>query len=327
MPVHYDEIVQIVDRQNRKTEHLPRSVMRAQGLTHRASYILVFNDKNEFFLQKRTVTKDIFPGFWDVAAGGVVLADESYEESAVRELAEELGLSGVPLHFLFDHYYEDGGNKVWGRVFSCRHNGPFILQESEVAGGRFISVADALLLKDREPFTPDGVQILIKLQSRQPAPPGATFFLHGLDSSSQGAKGRFFAEHFPHVHCPDFSGTLAERMLRLDELCRDLSPLIFIGSSFGGLMATCYAMQHPTSVARLILLSPALNFHEFQPPHDKLPVPTLLIIGSEDTVTPPVSVLPLARQTFADLEIEMKNDDHLLHGNFHSIAWHPLLMA
>ena len=41
-----DEIVLIVDEDNRETGAVPRREMRAQGLAHRASYILVFNSKD-----------------------------------------------------------------------------------------------------------------------------------------------------------------------------------------------------------------------------------------------------------------------------------------
>jgi 8-oxo-dGTP pyrophosphatase MutT (NUDIX family) len=159
-----EEQVQIVDRQNRPAGAAARSVMRRRALTHRACYILVFNREGDLFLQKRTMSKDIYPGYWDVAAGGVVLAGESYEASAARELAEELGISGVPLTLLFDHYYEDETNRVWGRIFSCRHDGPFILQAEEVAYGRFLSMDEALRLSLSEPFTPDGVEILLRIR-------------------------------------------------------------------------------------------------------------------------------------------------------------------
>ncbi len=327
MPNKHDEIVQIVDRHNRTTDHLPRSRMRAGGLAHRASYILVFNDRGELFLQKRTRTKDIYPGFWDVAAGGVVLADETYEDSAKRELAEELGVTGVPLHFHFDHYYESQGNRVWGRVFSCRHNGPFVLQNSEIEGGEFITVAEVLRRREHEPFTPDGLEILVKLHKHRRDPPTGALFLHGLDSSSHGTKGRFFREHFPHIACPDFSGPLSDRLDRLAELCQGLTGLTLIGSSFGGLMATCHALRFPDQVIRLLLLAPALNFPDFQPPQQKLAVPTLLIIGDGDTVTPAAQVIPLAQTTFANLEIRVEEDDHLLHKSFGNLAWHDLLQT
>jgi len=163
-----EEIVQIVDRHNREVEALPRRIMRQQGLIHRASYILVFNEAGELFLQKRTATKDLYPSCWDVAAGGVVLAGESYEESAARELEEELGISGVRCTPLFDQYFEEVDNRVWGRIFSCCHNGPFRLQKEEVQDGCFMAVAAIFALSEQEPFTPDGIDILRKVAQGSP---------------------------------------------------------------------------------------------------------------------------------------------------------------
>lgn len=164
MRIAAEEIVQIVDSSNRPIGAQPRAVMRRQGLIHRASYILVFNDNDELFIQKRTPTKDIYPGYWDIAAGGVVLADESYDTSASRELHEELGVADTPLEYLFDHYYQDENNKVWGAVYRCRHNGPFVLQKEEVEYGVFLSVSEVLENRDHKLYTPDGVEILKRLQ-------------------------------------------------------------------------------------------------------------------------------------------------------------------
>ena len=321
-----NEIIQIVDRHNRKIGHRTRASMRAEKLLPRASYIFVFNDNDELFLQKRTATKDIYPGHWDVMAGGVVLADESYEDGARRELSEELGIDNVPLRFLFDHYYENGSNRVWGRVFTCRHNGPFTLQPSEIAAGMFLPPAEILQLKEKEPFAPNGLALLDTLRQQRQTEAGDIIFLHGLDSSGKGTKGRFFHTHFPHVLCPDFHGTLDDRMAQLSDLCRDKADLMLIGSSFGGLMASLYALRFPEKTARLILLAPALNFGGFQPPAEKIQVETRVIIGTKDTVTPPAKVIPLARQTFAHLHVDEMDDDHLLHESMIALPWHELLM-
>ena len=171
------------------------------------------------------------------------------------------------------------------------------------------------------------VDPLYKLEKHRQDATGAMFFLHGLDSSGQGTKGRFFQEHFPHISCPDFHGTLVDRLFQLIDLCQGLSNLTLIGSSFGGLMATCYAIRFPEKVGRLILLAPALNFGEFRPPPEKLQVPALLVIGKEDTVTPPAKVIPLAQQTFARLEIRNEEDDHMLHKTFAAMAWHELFLG
>lgn len=161
-----EEIVEIVDRNNRPIGAVTRKIMRQQQLTHRATYILVFNTTGELFIQKRSMRKDIYPGYWDVAAGGVVLAGESYEDSAQRELYEELGVKNAKLRFLFDQYYEDAGNKVWGRIFSCTHNGPFTLQAEEIDDGRFIPLQAIEQLNQDEPVTPDGLQLIRAIINR-----------------------------------------------------------------------------------------------------------------------------------------------------------------
>lgn len=153
----------------------------------------------------------------------------------------------------------------------------------------------------------------------------STYFLHGLDSSGSGTKGRFFNRNFPHVSCPDFEGTLQNRLHQLEKLCQNQQQLIFIGSSFGGLMAACYASRYPEKVAQLILLAPALNFEGYQPPPELLRIPTVLVIGKNDTVTPASVVIPLAEATFANLHIRIEDDDHMLHETFHLLDWHTLL--
>ena len=158
-----EEIVKIVDQDNCPIGAVTRQIMRQQKLIHQASYILVFNSSGELFIQKRTKSKDIYPGYWDLAAGGVVQTGESYEESAHRELREELGLANAKLRFLFDQYYEDADNKVWGRIFSCTSNGPFTLQTEEIDYGRFIPLAEIAQLHQTEPVTPDGLQLLRRI--------------------------------------------------------------------------------------------------------------------------------------------------------------------
>ena len=155
-----EELVTIVDEENNEVGVLPRKKMRVGRLPHRATYILVFNSQDELFVQKRTQTKDVFPGYYDVAAGGVVLAGESYEEGAVRELEEELGIRGTPLTELFDFYYEDEHIRLWGRAFSCVYDGELVLQEEEIESGEYMKVQEAFRLAETESFTPDCLHVL-----------------------------------------------------------------------------------------------------------------------------------------------------------------------
>ena len=86
-----------VDELDVQLGSIQRAELRERGLIGRGTYILLFNSAGELCVHRRTLSKAIYPGYWDVAAGGMVLADESYAESAARELEEELGVSGVPL--------------------------------------------------------------------------------------------------------------------------------------------------------------------------------------------------------------------------------------
>jgi 8-oxo-dGTP pyrophosphatase MutT (NUDIX family) len=161
-----DEIVVIVDQDNNIVGAVPRREMRAKRLAHRSTYILVFNSRGELYVQKRTLTKDVFPGYYDIAAGGVVLAGETYEQGAARELEEEMGIRDVPLTRLFDFYFENKHTRLWGCAFSCTYDGVVVLQEEEVESGAFVPVDDILRRAETQPFTPDGIYVLQRYLNR-----------------------------------------------------------------------------------------------------------------------------------------------------------------
>ena len=150
-------------------------------------------------------------------------------------------------------------------------------------------------------------------------------FLHGLESSGNGTKGRFFKEQFPEMLVPDFTGTLESRLQQLEILCQGNDEVILVGSSFGGLMAACFAASHPSRVKKLVLMAPALNFPGYQIPEFKIQAPTFLLIGNLDDVTPPGRVVPLAEKSFAQLEVVRVEEDHLLHKSFLELDWPSLL--
>jgi 8-oxo-dGTP pyrophosphatase MutT (NUDIX family) len=149
-----------VDEQDQPLGAIRRSELRERGLIGRGTFILLFNCAGDLCVHRRTLSKALYPGYWDVAAGGMVQADETYAESAARELEEELGVSGVPLtaheHFFFDQ----PGNRLWCAVFSAVWDGPLHLQPEEVLEARFIPVAEALSESLSKPYCPDSLAAL-----------------------------------------------------------------------------------------------------------------------------------------------------------------------
>lgn len=131
-----EEIFNIVDERDEVIGHRSRAEVHAQGLRHRAVHILVFKKNGELFLQKRSAQKDCFPGTWDSSASGHVDQGENYDDCAVRELREELGIVlPEPLKKLFkiDACPETGQEFVW--VYQCESDGPFNLAVEEIECG------------------------------------------------------------------------------------------------------------------------------------------------------------------------------------------------
>lgn len=155
-----DELVDIVDDADRVIDQATRHEVRRRNLRHRSVYVLVFNSAGQLFIHRRTPTKDVFPGQWDVAAGGVLNAGEDYDDGAKRELREELGVDGVPLRRLFALRYDDERNRVVGMAYSCTWDGPFHLQASEIVEGLWMDLDVLLDRTQRDPFCPDGLEVL-----------------------------------------------------------------------------------------------------------------------------------------------------------------------
>jgi isopentenyl-diphosphate delta-isomerase type 1 len=119
-----------------------RSIVHARGLLHRAVHVLVLNSRGEVFLQKRSLKKDRQPGVWDSSCSGHVDSGEDYEQTAVRELREEIGLklAAAPQKlFKINACEETDAEFVW--VYRCENEGPFQLHPDEIETGGWFTPA------------------------------------------------------------------------------------------------------------------------------------------------------------------------------------------
>ena len=60
---------------------------------HPVVHLHLVDRLGRIFLQKRSMLKDLLPGYWDTAVGGHITYGELAEEALYREAAEELGLT------------------------------------------------------------------------------------------------------------------------------------------------------------------------------------------------------------------------------------------
>jgi isopentenyldiphosphate isomerase len=149
----------LVDDEDQVIGTALRGDIRARNLAHRGVAILVRNPAEEIYVHRRTTTKDVFPGMYDMVVGGMVTAGESYEDTARRELAEELGVQGVDPEFLFKHRYRGEKNNAWISIYQVTWPGPIRHQESEISWGEYMS-EDVIVAKMGEwQFAPDHLEL------------------------------------------------------------------------------------------------------------------------------------------------------------------------
>lgn len=136
-----DELLWHVDVQDVPLGARTRADVHALRLLHRSVHMLVSDPDGNILLQLRSGTKDENPGLWDTSAAGHVDYGESYDDSARRELGEELGIHVAveALHFLFrmEALPEFGSEFV--QVYQVVWNGPLQLSEAEISEVRWFT--------------------------------------------------------------------------------------------------------------------------------------------------------------------------------------------
>jgi pimeloyl-ACP methyl ester carboxylesterase len=154
-------------------------------------------------------------------------------------------------------------------------------------------------------------------------------YLHGQESTSQSGKARQFAQKYPGMLTPDFTGPFDERMRQLAPILAAGSGWTIIGSSFGGLMGATFTHDHPDQVSGLVLLAPALTLPEFASRADLRPVSvrTVVVHGRQDDVVPLEPVRALAQKIFTDLTYYVVDDGHRLHKAFEELDWDKIISS
>jgi pimeloyl-ACP methyl ester carboxylesterase len=152
-------------------------------------------------------------------------------------------------------------------------------------------------------------------------------YIHGSESDSNSGKARQFREWFPGMLTPDFKGSFDERMVQLRGILSDTTGWTLIGSSYGGLMATVFVLDHEPQVRKLVLLAPALMLDPLAslPRPSPVSVPTVLIHGTLDTVVPLEPVRGIAQGLFSNLTVHIVEDDHRLHKTANEMDWSSIL--
>jgi isopentenyldiphosphate isomerase len=158
-----EQLVEWVDDDGRVRGVVTRGRMRAGNLLHRAVSVVVRSNGGDVLVHRRAPWKDVWPGYWDLAVGGVVGVGESWPAAARRELAEEVGLEVVELTDLGGFRYVDGSVAELARVFSVSSDGPFRFTDGEVTEVGWVPVDDLARWADDRAVCPDSLAGVLPL--------------------------------------------------------------------------------------------------------------------------------------------------------------------
>ena len=88
-----DELIDILTPEGKsRGKTALKSEAHKNGWFHATAHIWFFTSNKKILLQKRALTKKVFPGIWDISVAGHIGAGEEILEGAKREVFEEIGL-------------------------------------------------------------------------------------------------------------------------------------------------------------------------------------------------------------------------------------------
>ncbi|MFJ6751099.1 MULTISPECIES: NUDIX hydrolase [unclassified Streptomyces] len=157
-PLNADEVLDVVDEHDQVVGQAPRGEAYARRLRTRCAFVLARDAEDRIFVHRRTPQKLVFPSHYDMFVGGVVGAGETYDQAALREAEEELGVRGLAQpRPLFTFLYETPEHTWWSAVYEVRCTTPVDPQASEIDWHAFLPEEELVRRLDEWPWTPDGL--------------------------------------------------------------------------------------------------------------------------------------------------------------------------
>lgn len=132
------EILPIVDPGGKVLGKMSRTYAHGGSRTlHPVVHLHIVNPEGRLYLQKRSLNKDLLPGYWDTAVGGHVAFGEQICGALRREAGEELGLKDFAPEPILRYVFEGNRERELVHVFVCR--GPYepTPDHDEVSEGRW----------------------------------------------------------------------------------------------------------------------------------------------------------------------------------------------
>lgn len=154
--VKKQELVDILDHNGCPTGkvHVRGTPLDPGDLTG-AALVCVINSEQKMLIQQRAADKKSWPGKWDITCGGAMNHGETPQDTAMRELKEETGLTvdlnGVRASIVT--LYSDGFSYTFVVKMDVDLD-EVVLQKEEVQAARFADIEEIMAMVEKDEFVP-----------------------------------------------------------------------------------------------------------------------------------------------------------------------------
>ena len=165
---HADEKIAVLDDKNNVIGYKLYSELTDDDLWKIIS-VWIEDGKGNALMQQRSFKKRLGPGLWTPAVEGTVDGDDSYEETAIREIEEEIGLPKSEYELIpseLSYYRAEYGSRVCQgyKIIGYWPLEKLVPQEEEVEQLAWLPIDTVVEeIKAGDPKYPSSAKIWLKL--------------------------------------------------------------------------------------------------------------------------------------------------------------------
>jgi isopentenyldiphosphate isomerase len=156
-----DELLDIVDDDDRLVGSASKAAVHSEGLVHRGVIFFIFDNYGRILVSQRSDEREFYPGYWSIAIGGHLHKGEGYDATALRELKESVGLEAKPAFITTYKKRFDDLDRENVRIYAFFTDNSPIPDPKKLMQVEFSTMEELEIKMLQEKFTPETLTLYV----------------------------------------------------------------------------------------------------------------------------------------------------------------------